>query len=155
MQKPEKNIDRRQSRERRSHRRPRWKFLLLGGRRTSTRRGGDKKKFIYVDQYRPWLLFVIILLLILSISDGLFTLHLIDLGAIEENPAMAYFLSLGAWPFMTAKFLLTCFGIVVLLVFHNFYSSLLRIHMITFIPALIAIFLIVLFWQLFLHIVTN
>ena len=155
MEKPEKNIDRRQSRERRSHRRPRLKFLLLGGRRTSTRRGGDKKKFIYVDQYRPWLLFVIILLLILSISDGLFTLHLIDLGAIEENPAMAYFLSLGAWPFMTAKFLLTCFGIVVLLVFHNFYSSLLRIHIITFIPALIAIFLIVLFWQLFLHIVTN
>ena len=100
-------------------------------------------------------MFGIILLLILSISDGLFTLHLIDLGAIEENPAMAYFLSSGAWPFMTAKYLLTCFGIVVLLVFHNFYSSLLRIPVITFIPALIAIFLIVLFWQLFLHTVTN
>jgi hypothetical protein len=155
MEKPEKNIDRRQGRERRSHRRPQLKFFLLGGRRTSTRRGGDKINFIYVDQYRPWLLFVIILLLILSISDGLFTLHLIDLGAIEENPAMAYFLSLGAWPFMIAKFLLTCFGIVVLLVFHNFYSSILRIPIITFIPAFIAIFLIVLFWQLFLHIVAN
>jgi hypothetical protein len=68
---------------------------------------------------------------------------------------MSYFLSLGAWPFMTAKILLTCFGIVVLLVFHNFYSSLLRIHIITFIPALIAVFLIVLFWQLFLYIVAN
>jgi hypothetical protein len=30
---------------------------------------------------------------------------------------MAYFLSLGVWPFMTAKFLLTCSGILVLLVF--------------------------------------
>ena len=155
MEKPEKNIDRRQSEERRSHRRPRLKFLLLGGRRMSTRRKGDKNKFIYVDQYRPRLLFVIILLLILNISDGLFTLHLIDLGAIEKNPSMAYFLNLGAWPFMTAKFLLTCFGIVVLLVFHNFYSSLLHIHTITFIPAMIAVFLIVLFWQLFLHIMTN
>jgi hypothetical protein len=38
-----------------------------------------------VDQYRPWLLFAIILLLILSISDGMFTLHLINLGAIEKT----------------------------------------------------------------------
>jgi hypothetical protein len=155
MEKPEENISRRQSGERRWHRRPRLKFFLLGGRRKSARRGDDKKEFIYVDQYRPWLLFVIILLLILSISDGLFTLHLIDRGAIEKNPLMAYFLSLGAWPFMTAKFLLTCSGILILLVFHNFYSSLLRTHIITFIPAFVAIFLVVLFWQLFLHILTN
>jgi len=100
-------------------------------------------------------MFVIILLLILSISDGLFTLHLIDLGAIEKNPLMAYFLNLGVWPFMTAKFLLTCSGIIILLVFHNFYSSFLRIHIITVIPAFLAIFLAVLFWQLFLHILTN
>jgi hypothetical protein len=76
-------------------------------------------------------------------------------GAIEKNPLMAYFLSLGAWPFMTAKFLLTCSGILILLVFHNFYSSLLRTHIITLIPAFVAIFLVVLFWQLFLHILTN
>ena len=92
--------------------------------------------------------------MILNISDGLFTLHLIDLGAIEENPAMAYFLSLGL-AFHDRKVPPHLLWIVVLLVFHNFYSSLLRIHIITFIPALIAIFLIVLFWQLFLHIVTN
>ena len=121
----------------------------------TTRRKGDKNKFIYVDQYHPRLLFLVILLLILNICDGLFTLHLIDLGAIEKNPVMAYFLSLGAWPFMTVKFLLTCFGIVVLLVFHNFYSSLLHIHTITFIPAMTAVFIIVLFWQLFLKIMTN
>ena len=155
MEKPEENISRRQSGDRRRHRRPRLKFFLLGGRRRSARRGGDKKEFIYVDQYRSWLLFVIILLLVLSTSDGLFTLHLIDLGAIEKNPLMAYFLSLGAWPFMIAKFLLTCFGILVLLVFHNFYSSLLRIHIITVIPALVAIFMAILFWQFFLHIMAN
>ena len=155
MEKPEENISRRQSGDRHGHRRPRLKFFLLGGRRKSARRGGDKKEFIYVDQYRTWLLFVIILLLILSISDGLFTLHLIDLGAIEKNPLMAYFLSLGAWPFMIAKFILTCSGILVLLVFHNFYSGLLRIHIISVIPAFVAIFLFVPFWQLFLHILTN
>jgi hypothetical protein len=154
MEKPEENTDRRQSGDRRGHRRPRLKFFLFGGRRKSARRGGDKQEFIYVDQYRPWLMFVIILVLILSISDGLFTLHLINLGAIEKNPLMAYFLSLGAWPFMTAKFLLTCFGIVLLLIFHNFYSRILRIQIIAVIPAFVAIFLVVLFWQLFLKILT-
>jgi hypothetical protein len=56
---------------------------------------------------------------------------------------------------ITAKFLLTCSGILILLVFHNFYSGLLRIHIISVIPAFVAIFLFVLFWQLFLHILTN
>jgi hypothetical protein len=32
------------------------KFFLLGGRRKSARRDDDKKQFIYVDQYRHWLL---------------------------------------------------------------------------------------------------
>jgi hypothetical protein len=68
---------------------------------------------------------------------------------------MAYFLSLGAWPFMIVKFILTCSGILVLLVFHNFYSGLLRINIISVIPAFVAIFLFVLFWQLFHYILTN
>ena len=90
------------------------KFFLLGGRRKSARRDYDKKRFIYVDQYRSWLLIAIMLLAILSLSDGLFTLHLIERGATEENPVMAWFLKLGGWPFMTAKFLLTFFGILIL-----------------------------------------
>ena len=58
---------------------------------------------------------------ILSISDGLFTLNLIERGATEENPVLAWFLSLGAWPFMVAKFILTSSAIIILLVFHNVY----------------------------------
>jgi hypothetical protein len=73
------------------------KYFLLGGRRKSARRGSDKRQFIYVDQYRPWLLVAIMLLAILSLSDGLFTLHLIQRGANEVNPVMAWFLNLGAW----------------------------------------------------------
>lgn len=95
MEKPEENTDRRQSGDRRGQRRPRLKFFLLGGRRKSARRGGDKKEFIYVDQYQPWLLVIIVLVLVLSISDGLFTLHLINLGAVEKNPLMAYLSMIG------------------------------------------------------------
>ena len=42
--------------DRRSRSRPGVKFFLLGGRRKSARRDDDKKQFIYVDQYRHWLL---------------------------------------------------------------------------------------------------
>ena len=64
------------------------KFFLFGGRRKSARRDRDKKDFIYVDQYHPWLLVAILLLVILSICDALFTLRLLEQGATEKNPLM-------------------------------------------------------------------
>ena len=121
MGKPEGGADRRKTEDRRSRSRPPFRFLLFGGRRKSARRDDDKKQFIYVDQYHSWLLIAIMLLAILTISDGLFTLHLIERGATEENPVMAFFLDLGVRPFMIAKFLLTSLGVVILLVFHNYY----------------------------------
>jgi len=155
MGKPEGSADRRERGDRRSHSRPRLKFFLLGGRRKSARRDDDKKEFIYVDQYHPWLLVAIMLLAILSLSDGLFTLLLVERGATEENPVMAWFLNFGAWPFMTAKFTLTCFGILVFLVFHNVYFRPLHIQVRTLIPASAAAFLAVLLWQLFLNLFIN
>jgi hypothetical protein len=85
-------------------------------------------------------LVIILLVVILSISDGLFTLHLIERGAYEENPVMAWFLNLGTWPFMIAKFLLTCSAILILLVFHNFYFRPLRLKVKTLIPVFAAVF---------------
>ena len=136
--------------ERRSQSRPRLKFLLLGGRRKSPRRQSDREDFIYVDQYHPWLMAAIVLLLILSLLDGFFTLYLIEHGATEKNPIMAYFLNFGVWPFMTAKLLLTCASAVILLIFHNRHSRLLRIQVKTLIPVTAAAFLLVLLYQLLL-----
>jgi len=86
------------------------------------------REFIFVDQYHPWLLVAIMLLAILSISDGIFTLHLIEHGATEKNPLMEWFLSLGTTPFFTAKLLLTCTPVIFLLVFYTLYSRLLHIQ---------------------------
>jgi len=155
MGKPEGGADRRSREDRRSRSRPGVTFFLFGGRRKSARRDSDQKEFIYVDQYRPWLLVAIMLLAILSISDGLFTLHLIERGATEENPVMAWFLSHGAWPFMVAKFVLTSSAIIILLVFHNYYFRPLRIQVKTLIPASSAVFVAVLFWQLILDALIN
>jgi len=96
-------------------------------------------------------MFGLMLIAVLSLSDGLFTLHLIERGATEENPVMAWFLNLGAWPFMTAKFLLTTSAILILLVFHNVYFRPLRIQVKTLIPASAVAFFAVLLWQLLLN----
>ena len=98
MGKPEGGADRRRREDRRSRSRPGGRCFLLGGRRKSARRGSDQKEFIYVDQYHPSLLVAIMLLAILSISDGLFTFHPIERGATEENPVMAWFLTHSAGP---------------------------------------------------------
>jgi hypothetical protein len=147
--------ERRRREERRSRRRPKFKFLLLGGRRKSARRESDQKDYIFVDQYHPWLLVAIMLLAILSISDGIFTLHLIEHGATEKNPLMAWFLGLGTTPFFTTKFLLTCTPVLIFLVFHNYYSRLLHIQVKALIPVFAAAFLLVLLWQILLNYSIN
>ena len=68
---------------------------------------------------------------------------------------MAWFLSQGAWPFMFAKFILTSSAIIILLVFHNAYFRPLRIQVKTLIPAFAAVFVAVLFWQLFINLLIN
>jgi hypothetical protein len=151
----EETTNRRSTVDRRSHQRSRLKFFLFGGRRKSARRDQDKKEFIYVDQYHPWLLVAILLLVILSISDALLTLNLIAHGATEKNPIMAYFLNMGVGPFVIAKLILTCSDILIILVFHKYFFRPLHIHMKTIIPAFIAIFAVVICWQIFLNYLTN
>ena len=141
--------------ERRSQSRPTLKYLLLGGRRKSPRRQSDREDFIYVDQYHPWLMAAIVLLLILSLLDGFFTLYLIEHGAAEKNPIMAYFLNFGVWPFMTAKFILTCSAILIILVFHKYFFHPLGIHVKVIIPASLAVFAVVICWQIYLKYFIN
>ena len=145
----------RRSLDRRSRRRPPLRYMIFGGRRISARRDTDKTDFIFVDRYSPWLLVVIVLLLILSLADAFFTLYLIEHGATEINPIMAYFLSLGPWAFIFGKYFLTCSCILCLLMAHNLYFKPLRLHVKRIFPALIVIFLLVIGWQIFLNVIKN
>jgi hypothetical protein len=145
----------RRSIDRRSIRRPSLKYLIFGGRRMSARRDADKNYFIFVDRYSPWLLMLIVLLIMLSLADAFFTLYLIEHGATEINPIMAYFLSMGPWSFIFSKYFLTCSGILCLLVAHNLYFKPLRLNVKRVFPAFIIIFLLVIGWQVFLNIIKN
>ena len=69
----------------------------------------------------------VIIVLLLSIGDAMMTLFLIDHGAIELNPVMAFFLSFGAVPFFTAKYLFTSMSVVTIVVLNYVFIRHLRI----------------------------
>ena len=92
-----------------------WRTFLFGSltpRRRGNRRGESSEGLL--DWYEPHLLFLAITILLMSVTDAFLTLQLIDLGASEANPIMAFLLDRTPQLFVTAKMLLTGVGIVVL-----------------------------------------
>ena len=73
--------------------------LLFGGKREKIRRQVDVRRIFYVDHYSPELFFAIVSILLLCVIDALLTLTLLDRGAQEANPVMAYFLQFGPYTF--------------------------------------------------------
>ncbi len=143
-------FDRRSGEDRRSHDMPEIKSLFSYGRRTKIRRQEDKVKTSYFDQYSPSLFAAIILILFLSIIDALLTLFLVDYGAKEINPVMAYFLKFGPFTFISVKYFLTCYSVIVLLIFNNVFFRKIKIYARSLFPCAIGMFVIVIGWELFL-----
>ena len=135
--------------DRRKGKIPRLKYLLFGGQRKMIRRSEDKQRMIILDNYSPRLLAFVLVILTLSLADGFFTLHLTDHGAIEANPVMAYFLDLSPWAFMSVKYLLTTLSVICFLILNNLYIKPFGIRVDRIFPAIIAVFLVVVFWQFF------
>jgi hypothetical protein len=116
------------------------------------RRVQDRQGLSWVDEYSPRLMGLIILLIILSIVDGLMTLHLMDKDVLELNPIMSFCLELGPWFFLAAKFLFTCFGATCLLIVSNSYAFGGRIQVRDVFPAMVCLYLVVMFWNSFLYV---
>lgn len=92
-----------------------WRTFFFGSltpRRRANRRGEPGEGLL--DWYEPHLLFMAIMILLMSVTDAFLTLQLIDRGASEVNPVMAFLLERTPQLFITAKMLLTGVGIVVL-----------------------------------------
>ncbi len=143
-------LDRRSGKDRRSRGVPAIKSLFIYARRKNIRRQDDRFKTVYFDQYSPALFSLIVLILLLSVIDAFLTLFLVDCGAREINPVMAYFLKFGPFTFMGVKYFLTCYSVIVLLIFNNVYFRKLRIHTRSLISCAVAMFVIVIAWELFL-----
>ena len=149
MQNYSDSFNKRSGLDRRKRKIPRLKYLLFGGRRKRIRRSEDQQRMMILDNYSPALLAFVLITLTLSVIDGLFTLHLTDHGAIEANPVMAYFLDLSPWVFMSVKYLLTSLSLICFLILNNLHVKPYGMRVGRLFPAIIAVFLIVIFWQFF------
>ncbi|MGY6214639.1 DUF5658 family protein [Methylolobus aquaticus] len=90
------------------------------GRRRHVRRAADACGGYYVDHPGTKTLWAAAALLVLTLLDGLLTLRLLGGGATEENPVMAYALSLGVSTFLLTKYLLTVPSVGMLMIHKNF-----------------------------------
>ena len=91
----------------------------LFGKRKNIRRDEDFLTQPYVDLYSFSSVLSVLVTLILSVTDAIFTLKLISLGGSELNPFMDFFLQIGPFPFLIVKYLLTGTCLIIFLVHKN------------------------------------
>lgn len=143
-------IERRSGIDRRRQGRHQLRFLLSGGRRTQGRRYEDRQRVNCFDRYRQSHFGLIVLILFFSVMDALLTLELIHRGAVELNPIMAYYLEFDPRIFLLVKYGLTSAGVLILLLFNGFVLRTLRIRVATLLYLVLAAFLGVFSWQVYL-----
>jgi hypothetical protein len=136
--------------DRRTNNKARLKYLLFNGRRERSRRDEDSGKAFIFDRYNQKFFLAITAILILSVLDAVLTLIVIQRGAKELNPVMAYFLEHGTSTFIVAKYILTSVGVLILLIFKNVFLTRLKIYTHSLFPCVIFVFLTVIAWELFL-----
>jgi hypothetical protein len=84
------------------------KYALIGGRRKTTRRKEDMRKYHVLDSYDSWLWIKLMSIMTLSLVDAYLTILLIDMGLVKEgNPFMAFYLTYGQQYFIVVKVILT------------------------------------------------
>lgn len=89
---------------------------FLKGGVTPRRRGGRRtgEHHLPIDWHEPYLLFLSVTILLLSVVDAFLTLTLLTVGATEANPVMAFVLSHHPQLFALSKMGFTGMGVLVL-----------------------------------------
>lgn len=94
------------------------KYTFRGRRRASRR--GDEKYNYYVDRVGGRIWAIIIFIIILSVTDSIFTLYFLGKGFREVNPLMNVAIFVGKPVFIISKYIFTIIGILVLGLHKNF-----------------------------------
>ncbi len=103
-----------------------------------------------MDRYSPGLLVVVLGILFLSLTDAVLTLNLIERGASEINPVMAYFLQKGPLVFTLVKYGLTSMAVVIFVLVKNSVIHGSRMRTRTLFIFAIVCFAIAVVWQIIL-----
>ena len=124
--------------------------MMFSGQRQHVRRMADRHRLVWVDKYSPTLFISILIVVLMSMVDAFLTLFLIDNGAKEVNPVMAYCLSLGPSAFILLKYAITCISVLILVVLSNVFIRRIKIYTRTIFNYVIGVFSCVILWELFL-----
>lgn len=116
LQKKLQTAERRRGTDRRTHPLQSLLFGHFNPRRRGPRRARDGG-IAATDWYEPRWMIVAVMILLLSITDAVLTLTLIDHGALEENPMMAPLVRGSVGGFAAVKLGLTAIGVMLLLAF--------------------------------------
>jgi len=143
------NLEQRSGKERRQNQIPFFKLILFKGKRHRLRRANDRKQITLLDHYHPSLFTLILVVLSLSLLDAILTLTLLEKGAIELNPVMRYYISLGPTVFVVAKYALTVLPLMIMLILNGIISERYRIRLLMF-PFCGLVFGSVVIWELYL-----
>ena len=146
----EVGVERRSGIDRRTRRFGDIRWLIKTGRRRRLRRLSDRRKLFLFDYYSPSLFYIFSLILMLSVVDALLTLWLVDKGATEINPLMAYYLTHGPEVFMAVKYMLTAAAIFIAVVFHYAFVTVFRFSLKRVLSVLASCFALVVGWEIFL-----
>ena len=142
--------ERRCSRDRRKKQMPIFSKYWLIGRRGIFRREEDRQMYDRLDRHSAKTLALILIIIMLSILDAIFTLKLINEGAAELNPIMAYYLNHGPLVFFLAKYSLTCASVLLVFLNQHVYILKNRVPMKALYLVLIIPYALVVQWELYL-----
>ena len=131
---------------------PLFSRYLLTGRRSYPRRKVDREAPQKVDRYSPKIFVMILFILGLSLMDAFFTLLLVDNGAEEVNPLMAYYLEEGRYSFVLIKYFLTCASVLLILFYKDYrlFKTKAKVRVLFYLVPIM--FILVIKWQIFLFV---
>lgn len=146
----DKNSNRRSGIDRRKQNGFNIHLLAGNGARRIIRRQEDQGRFFFVDQYSPMLFVTIVGIVFLSVIDALLTLFLLNHGASEVNPLMAYLLNIGPYAFFIPKYAMTIFATFSLFIFRAVVVQKFNVSTHALLYLLAWIYVAVVGWELYL-----
>ena len=144
------DTDRRSGLDRRKQTGINFRSMTGNGKRRLVRRLEDRNKIFLVDHYSPKLFAAIIAIIFLSVIDALLTLFLMNHGAHEVNPVMAYYITVGPYTFFTLKFALTIVGAITLLMFRNIIPHSFKVRTYSLLYFVVGAFVVTVAWEIYL-----
>ena len=143
-------IERRKTPDRRARGGRDLRSLFSSRRRRHVRRKSDRRRFHLLDAYPTRLLYFLVATLFLSCTDAALTLLLMDHGAVELNPIMAYYIGISPLVFLSIKYYLTSFFVIMAVLLNYAYIRFFGIRIEHMLKVFAGCFSCVVLWEVYL-----